>query len=168
MKDDHTTEKYSSSFWINKLYNLAAVLLSVWIITWLANEESEPDAAISKIVLYPVGFIIAAMAAWNALNFIFNWRSDEPLPPIPKGPDDLTRIEGIGPKIAALLQDAGYNSYKALSQASVKDLKTVLAQGGDQFKSHDPSTWTRQARLAANAEWDELDDLQAKLTGGKD
>jgi len=65
------------------------------------------------------------------------------------GPDDLKVIEGIGPKVEALLAKRGITTWKRLSVSGIGELKRVLAAGGDHFKLHDPTTWPEQAELAA-------------------
>lgn len=82
-------------------------------------------------------------------------------------PDDLTKIEGIGKKIAELLAAEKIESFKDLSKASVKKLKNILEVAGSKFNVHDPSSWPKQAKLAAAGKWDELKALQQELIGGK-
>lgn len=84
-----------------------------------------------------------------------------------KRPDDLTRIEGIGPKIAKLLVSGGISSYGDLAAAKLPALQDILNKGGSTYASHDPATWPQQADLAKAEKWDALDDLQKKLVGGK-
>ena len=81
--------------------------------------------------------------------------------------EDLTKIEGIGPKIAAVLQDAGLLNYALLADAPIERLREVLAAAGPSYQTADPSTWPEQARLAAEAKWDELAALQDRLLGGR-
>ncbi len=81
---------------------------------------------------------------------------------------DLKIVEGIGPKIEQLLKAAGINTWSDLAQAPLDRLKEVLAGGGESFRLADPSTWAKQAELAANGRWGELSDYQAFLDGGKD
>ena len=81
--------------------------------------------------------------------------------------DDLKKIEGIGPKIAGLLVEAGIKTFADLSKAKVTTLREVLQNAGSRFKMHDPSTWAQQAKLAAKGAWDELKTLQDKLNGGR-
>lgn len=82
--------------------------------------------------------------------------------------DDLTRIEGIGPKIQQLLNDAGIQTWAQLATAPVDRLKNILHLAGERFQIHDPSSWPDQAKLAAEGRWDELDELQDILQGGRD
>lgn len=80
---------------------------------------------------------------------------------------DLKVIEGIGPKIEGLLNAAGIITYKQLSMTKVQDLKNILTAAGPRYQMHNPTTWKKQARLAASAKWNELIELQATLKGGK-
>ncbi|MFZ1452665.1 MAG: glycoside hydrolase family 13 [Ferruginibacter sp.] len=81
--------------------------------------------------------------------------------------DDLTRVEGIGKKIEALLYKNKIHSYRQLSKATITSLKAILESGGNTFSMHNPGTWPRQAKLAAEAKWEELELLQKHLKGGK-
>jgi predicted flap endonuclease-1-like 5' DNA nuclease len=81
--------------------------------------------------------------------------------------DDLKIVEGIGPKIAELLQNAGINTWKDLSETSADRLKEILEAAGPNFQIHDPGTWPAQARLADQGKWEELKQLQDELKGGK-
>ena len=80
---------------------------------------------------------------------------------------ELTRIEGIGPKIAMILADSGYADFENLAKARPEELKAVLVAAGSRFNSHDPSSWPHQARLAKDEQWEELKILQDELLGGK-
>jgi len=80
--------------------------------------------------------------------------------------ENLTKIEGIGPKIASLLNDAGIVTFADLGATKVAALRSILAEAGNRFKMHNPSTWAKQAKLAAKGNWDKLKALQDKLNGG--
>lgn len=88
-------------------------------------------------------------------------------PAAPAKADDLKKIEGIGPKIAELLQNGGINTFADLAGAEVDRLKAILAEAGSRYTMHDPTTWPQQSQLAADGKWDELKVLQDKLDGGK-
>ena len=81
--------------------------------------------------------------------------------------DDLTKIEGIGKKIASLLAAENITGFKELSKTSVKKLKGILEVAGAKFQMHDPSSWPKQAKLAAAGKWEELEALQKELVKGK-
>lgn len=81
--------------------------------------------------------------------------------------DDLTVIEGIGPKIQELLHQYGIRTYAELAETNVQKLKEILMTAGPQLAMHDPGTWPSQANLAANDEWESLKAIQSFLKGGK-
>lgn len=82
-------------------------------------------------------------------------------------PDDLTVVEGIGPKIQMLLNQYGIYTYHELAETEVSRLKEILQTAGPQLAMHDPGTWPSQANLAANDQWDALKSIQGFLKGGK-
>ncbi len=81
--------------------------------------------------------------------------------------DDLTKIEGVGPKIAEVLIAAGLNSFAAVAASTPEQIKEILDNAEGNFAVHDPSTWTKQAEMAAAGQWDELKVWQDELDGGK-
>ena len=80
--------------------------------------------------------------------------------------EDLTCVEGIGPKINEVLQEAGINTYKQLAGVSVGEVKEVLELKG--LGNHDPASWGRQAQLIADGKDGELAELQDMLKGGRE
>ncbi|MCG3209929.1 MAG: NAD(P)H-quinone oxidoreductase subunit I, chloroplastic [Anaerolineae bacterium] len=89
----------------------------------------------------------------------------KPAEPAPVKADDLTKIEGIGPKISGLLQEAGIKTFAQLAAAEVSRLQEILDAAS--LRLADPGTWPEQAQLAANGEWDALAKLQDELHHGK-
>ncbi|MBK6931230.1 MAG: hypothetical protein IPH12_10330 [Saprospirales bacterium] len=81
--------------------------------------------------------------------------------------DDLKIVEGVGPKIEELLFQAGITTYGQLAATSVQQLKDILVDAGSRFAMHDPGTWSAQALLAANGEWENLKAYQEFLNAGK-
>jgi ribosomal small subunit protein bTHX len=81
--------------------------------------------------------------------------------------NNLTKIEGIGPKLSSVLMEAGVDSYATLSTTDVEKLREILVSAGSRYKMFDPSTWPEQAALAAAEKWDDLKTLQDSLDGGK-
>ncbi len=60
-------------------------------------------------------------------------------------PDDLQRIKGIGPKIAALLIGVGIGSFKQVAALTAEQLKAVLGEGG--LRGAHVATWPERARM---------------------
>lgn len=85
----------------------------------------------------------------------------------PAKKDDLTKIEGIGKKIAELLRAAEIANFEDLAKAAPKKLRSILDAAGKKFNAHDPATWPKQAKLAAKGKWPELKKLQDELKRGK-
>jgi len=82
--------------------------------------------------------------------------------------DDLKVVEGIGPKISELFHTNGITTWYQLSQASIERCQQVLDTGGKRYEIHNPSTWPKQAGLAFEGKWEELNTLQDRLDGGVD
>ena len=85
-----------------------------------------------------------------------------------KEADDLTIIEGIGPKVAEVLIAAGIDTFAKLTKKTPDELKELLADAEGTFNAQDPTTWPEQATLAAEGKWDELTILKDMLQGGRD
>ncbi len=81
-------------------------------------------------------------------------------------PDDLKVIEGIGPKIAALLNAAGITTFAQLTQTEVSRLDQLLVEANLR-RLADPGTWPEQAKLAAAGDWDAFKKLTDELKGGR-
>lgn len=80
--------------------------------------------------------------------------------------DDLTRIEGIGPRIATLLKEAGISGFVALAAARLDQLEAVLAAAGPRFRLAQPASWPQQAALLAAGDEAGFAALAAELKGG--
>ena len=81
--------------------------------------------------------------------------------------DDLKIIEGIGPKIEELFRADGIETWEALSEADPDRLKQILENAGPRFRMHNPETWPAQAKLAFTGNWQQLEDYQNLLNGGR-
>jgi large subunit ribosomal protein L27 len=125
-----------------------------------------PEAAVETVVS------AAAMEAPKVADIAdmdFDAAFDEPATKTeaPAGADDLKKIEGIGPKIAQLLNEAGIYTFVELANTSADRVKEILEAAGSRYRMHDPTTWAQQSQLAADGNWAELKVLQDALNGGK-
>jgi predicted flap endonuclease-1-like 5' DNA nuclease len=120
-----------------------------------------------------LGVLVGWLLSW-LLNRLFG-RSEvqevsTPAPPqpavAPSRVDDLSIIEGIGPKIAELLRGNGIDSFATLSRADVAKLWSILDKGGPRFKLANPGTWPAQALYCARGDWAGLKRYQDELYGG--
>ena len=83
-------------------------------------------------------------------------------------PDDLKKIEGIGPKIEEILNAADIRTFTQLAETDAAKVKELLEAAGSNFAVHDPTTWPQQAKMAAEGKWEELKKWQDELDGGKE
>jgi len=81
--------------------------------------------------------------------------------------DKLTVIEGIGPKIAGLLNADGIVTFADLAKTKIGTLEKILKAAGPRFSFHKPNSWPKQARLARDGKMDALKKLQDELDGGR-
>lgn len=79
--------------------------------------------------------------------------------------DDLTILEGIGPKVAQVLKEAGITTFAALAEAVPAKVQQALNAAGLQMMN--PEGWIEQAKLAARGDMDGLKKLQDELKGGR-
>ncbi|MGD8624259.1 MAG: helix-hairpin-helix domain-containing protein [Anaerolineae bacterium] len=129
--------------WIAVLVIIAAFVgFMIW--WWLREPEEEAPLAQSKEAATPEA-------------------------PAPEAePDDLKVIEGIGPKIASVLQNAGIQTFAALAALDPQRIEEILAaESANLLRLANPATWPEQAGLAAEGRWQELEKLQDELKGGR-
>ncbi len=80
--------------------------------------------------------------------------------------DDLTKIEGVGPKAAEALANAGMGTYADLAKGDPNKIKEVLTEASSRMAHLDPTSWPKQAQMAADSKWDELKVWQDTTKGG--
>ena len=71
--------------------------------------------------------------------------------------------EGIGPKIASVLGEAGISTFEALSKTDAEKIAEIIK---DVRGNHVTTTWPKQAQMAFEGKWDELKVWQDELDGG--
>ncbi|MGB6153620.1 MAG: 30S ribosomal protein S2 [Pricia sp.] len=80
--------------------------------------------------------------------------------------DDLTKIEGVGPKAAEAMVAAGIDSYASVAKADADKIKEILTESSSRMAHLDPTSWPKQAKLAADGKWNELQEWQDNTKGG--
>lgn len=102
---------------------------------------------------------------------------DAPELPVPEDPqhlafykavksNDLTLVEGIGPRIAEVCKAAGIASFADLAKTDASRIKEIL-KDANLGSLADPASWPKQAELALQGNWEELKDYQDKLHAGR-
>lgn len=142
------------------------VLLLLFLIQWLlrrrVKEEAVPEAWPAPATAAQPAPEVVARRAPAAV--------EEPVPvvevePEAPEPDDLKVVEGIGPKIASVLQEAGIATFAQLAATEVDRLQLILDEA--HVRLADPGTWPEQAKIAAAGDWEALEALQEQLKGGR-
>lgn len=86
----------------------------------------------------------------------------------PGASDDLQRIEGIGPKLASVLGEAGIRTFAKLADTEVERLEQILQEADPRLlRLANPSAWPEQAALASAGDWEALEALQKELKAGR-
>jgi predicted flap endonuclease-1-like 5' DNA nuclease len=80
--------------------------------------------------------------------------------------NDLTVVEGIGPKISELCSSIGVTTWAQLAATEVDTLQSMLNDAGSRFQMHKPGSWPAQAGLLAAGQWVEFQQLTADLANG--
>lgn len=131
-------------------------------------EELEIETPLAEEQEFPLEEEVIASAANNFEEISEIEVESEPIKSNVPKTDELDIIEGIGPKISMLLYDAGIFTFRDLAITPVYKIEEILESAGPQYARHDPSTWTQQAKLAAEGRWDDLEALKTFLIRGKE
>ncbi len=135
----------------------------------LKNElVQQVDKVETMKVLYTGGKIEKRKKGTDETVKYFEKRKTEETPknilPVNDQRDDLKIIEGIGERIEFFLNENGIFTWTQLSRTSEEKLKDILLiYGGPSYKIHNPSSWPKQADLAAQRKWDELNALKENI-----
>ena len=144
-----------SRYWFWWGINIGVFLaLAAW--WWLRNQEKEQKMVsleVDRLVLPPDGEVEVEVLA-----------VPEP-PAVEQAPDDLQVVEGIGPRSAQVLGEAGVGTLAALADLEPDAIRDILREAGVRVPY--PATWPEQAALAAAGEWQALEELQNSLVGGR-
>ena len=82
-----------------------------------------------------------------------------------KSGDDLTKLSGIGPSMAATMAELGITSYKKLAAMDDDILRDMLEASGARLNNNKEAmdSWNEQATLADNGDFSGLKKLQEEL-----
>ncbi len=151
-------------------------LLAMLAFLRLPVKEAEGLPDWFKILMVIILVVLPILAVWlgsrqakkepGKVEATTEETSLEPVPTAPSEPDDLTKIEGIGPKISGVLQAAGIETFSQLAGTDIVDLQQILDKES-RLRLADPRSWPQQAGLAAKGDWEALKTLQDSLQGGR-
>jgi len=136
--------------------------------------QEGPNASLSWLLWVVLGFFfLMVVVGWlvsrnkGSQPVVQQEAHVEPeMPAVQEKPaDDLTVLEGIGPKVAKVLNDAGIKSFADLAGAEAANVQQTLNAAGMRYM--DPAGWIEQAKLAARGDMEGLKKLQGELQGGR-
>ena len=127
--------------------------------------EPEPEVEAAAPEPEPVAEVEAVAPAPEPVAKVKATPAPAPKAATSSEPDDLTRVEGIGPKYAEILNAAGVNTFAQIAAMSENEIVDLIKSNGGR-KSKSMGTWAEQAKLAAAGDWDGLAKLQDELNGG--
>jgi len=151
---------------------LAVVLLIILVVAWALFRNTKtplPDLHLKHEAAEPIEPESKASTLPLEPETLAKPPEEAPVPPrktkAPVKPDDLTKVEGIGPKVNQVLQNAGIQTFAKLAKGDEAKLRKILDEAGYGFM--DPASWAEQAKLASTGSFDELKELQFKLRAGR-
>lgn len=149
-----------SSTWVLILLGVIVVAIAVW---WLAGSGRKVEADKPAAALEKQAEAVSPVVTGPAVAPVDVPPPAEPAPPppepaapaapihaVPAGPaDELTRMKGVGPKVAALLNGLGITRFDQIAAWSEADIARIDAELGA-FKGRIArDQWVEQARLLA-------------------
>jgi large subunit ribosomal protein L30 len=81
------------------------------------------------------------------------------------GSEDITKVEGVGPKTKTILIEAGIDSFAKIAAKTPDEIRDIVKNGGGRSV---PSidTWPEQAALLASGDVEGFEKLAQELDGG--
>ena len=138
----------------------------------LFSEGTEgPNASLSWLLWVALGFffLMVVVGWWTSSKKGEQVEAPKEAHDAPKAEkksaDDLTKLEGVGPKVAKLLKEAGYASFSDLANADAAEVDKML--DANKLQMMDSAGWIEQAKLAAAGDMEGLAKLQDELKGGR-
>jgi large subunit ribosomal protein L21 len=149
--------------WVGLIIVIVVIFIVWWLLTRFARQAPEEFHLEHKQEAETHSPEVQTRAASLSPASISPTSSD--LTEAPVKPDDLTILEGIGPKVNTILQAQGITTFAQLAETNTDQLKSILETHKLQFM--DPGSWSEQAKLAAEGRMDDLHVLMGSLRGGK-
>jgi predicted flap endonuclease-1-like 5' DNA nuclease len=144
--------------WVLLVIGVVVALVALW---WLIGSSSErsPEAKtkdgieqeISPVITGPAAMPIDVPPPIDAVPpTLAPEPAPEPIHAVPAGPaDELTRMKGVGPKVAAMLNGLGVTRYDQIAAWTDADVARIDAQMGTFKGRATRDQWVEQARFLA-------------------
>lgn len=132
------------------------------------------EIIIMLLVAFILGFILRHLLAYTSKSDDSDAPQEASVTVVPVavaaaiGSESLQRVEGIGPKIEALLHVGGISTMRELATTELDVLQKILDGAGPRYTMHNPKSWSPQAELIIDENWDELEKYQDFLVAGRE
>ena len=142
--------------------------------TLLTIQQGSPKLNKKETETWPHQASLAAKGEWKKLNeyqaFIERAQiaSQNTLQQKPANADDLTVVEGIGPKNEDILNKNGIYTFNQLSNSDSMMLKKLIVDADVRFENNETESWPHQAAMAEKGQWDELNIYQEFMHSDSD
>ncbi|MEM6997965.1 MAG: hypothetical protein AAF413_03590 [Patescibacteria group bacterium] len=133
-----------------------------------------------EVLRFILFLVTAAAFVKVAENVVFHWGHDKVIDVVPEDDsseesfvdhedekDDLTKIDGITEKMLPMLSEAGFESYSDIELADIVDLKQTIETSFPEVTETELKLWCRQASLAVQGKWDELDRVKEAMESAR-
>jgi predicted flap endonuclease-1-like 5' DNA nuclease len=151
-------------FWLGALYVVVGVILLLFF--------SGGEAQAPKVREQPKPTSSAASKTAPTPAAKTEKTTDTKIPKVdyaPRpAPDDLTLIEGVGPKVQEALNKAGVFTFAQVANMSGQELYQIVKVEQGVRIVGDAATWSKQAQYFVDGDMAGLKKYQAKLIGGRE
>ncbi|MBL8164838.1 MAG: hypothetical protein JNJ61_22825 [Anaerolineae bacterium] len=167
--DNFLTFTLSDVFWLGLLWLVVGIILSLFFRDRIAEYGSVPAVA-SRSSAPPAAASRAAVPAPAAAK---PTASAQPAPAesraaAPVKSDDLTIIEGIGPKSAEALKKSGITTFAKLANMSAEEITRIVKVEHKVQIVGDAATWAKQARYLADGDLEGFERYAKRLIAGRE
>ncbi|MBC8336375.1 MAG: hypothetical protein H8E29_14010 [Anaerolineales bacterium] len=131
----------------------------MFVLNVLSESAEGPD------LTWLLWLVLGLFALIVIIGWIASIKGDKSVQSASSASDDLKKLEGIGPKVEKILNNAGVTTYAGLAAMGAKKIDEILDAANLQMM--DSAGWIEQAVLANKGDWDALDTLIDELKGGR-
>lgn len=127
-----------------------------------------------------IGFVLASMALFIVgKDFLLNWAKDDTIESVkddkepqefndkPEPKDELLKLDGIMPDMLPTLARIGIVTFSDLELADEVDIKDAMSDQHPEVTISEIKLWMRQASLAEQERWGELDRLKQAMQNAR-
>jgi predicted flap endonuclease-1-like 5' DNA nuclease len=167
--DNFLTFTLPDVFWLGLLWLVVGIILSLFFRDRIADYGVPPAGSVLRSSAPPAASKAAVPApAAPKLSVPAQSSPAEIRAAAPSKADDLTIIEGIGPKSAEALRKSGITSFAQLANMSAEEITRIVKVEHKVQIVGDPGTWAKQARYLADGDREGFERYAKRLIAGRE